>query len=461
MPHHRKIKLPILSVLLGPEIQELIHSKDWRTLKDVLTDWPFADIADLIQSLKEEDQPVLFRLLPKPLAAEAFSEMDLEHQLTLTRQLGSDHLRDMVSELSPDDRTELFEDLPGSVTHQLLNILPSPVRKETLRLLGYPEESVGRMMTPEYIAIHAGWTVAKTLEHIRAHGHDAETINRVYVVDEKLVLIDDLSLRKIILAEPREIISNLMDHNFIAVGAMEDREKAVELIKKYNLYALPVIDSENILLGIVTSDDIFDILEDETTEDIHKSVSVAPLEQSYSASSFWILYRKRIVWLGFLTLAGLFSATVIRSFEEVLTAFMALAYFMPILANNGGNTGSQSAVLIIRALTIGEISLEKWFSVIRKEIMVGILLGLTLGGLLCVIGYVWQGSIHIGIVIGIAMSIIVLWANLVGSILPFLLIKLRFDPAVASGPLITTLIDATGLLIYFAVATFWMSSVSN
>ena len=438
------------------KIQELVKQKDWRRLKEILSGWPAPDIADLFENIRVEEVVILFRLLHKQQAVRVFSELESNRQMALLQQMSNEHIRDIISGLSPDDRTELFEELPGKITQRLLNLLPSDIRKETLELLGYPKESLGRLMTPEYVAIRPHWTIEQALEHIRQYGRDAETINMVYVVDEEWHLLDDIPLRRLILADPEQKVESLMDERFVSILAHEDQEKAIELTKRYNLFALPVIDSENILLGIVTMDDILDVLEEEVTEDIHKGASIFPLETSYSTASVWTLYRKRIVWLSLLLVALFLSASVVAAFEETLTAIVALAFFMPVLIGCGGNTGTQSATLVIRAIAIGDLSLRNWFGVVKRELLVGLLLGVTLGGVLWLWSSFWKGGAAVGQVAGMSVIIIVLLANLIGSLLPIILTKIKLDPAVVSNPLITTLLDATGLLIYFSIAKWWL-----
>jgi magnesium transporter len=432
------------------KIQELVKQKDWRRLKEILSGWPSPDVADLFENIRVEEAVILFRLLHKQQAASVFSEVESNKQMALLQEMSNEHVRDIISELSPDDRTELFEELPGEITQRLLNLLSSDIRRESLELLGYPEESVGRLMTP--------WTIEQALEHIHRYGRDAETIHITYVVDEKWHLLDDIPLRRLILADPEQKVESLMDERFVSISAHEDQEKAIELTKRYNLFALPVIDSENVLLGIVTVDDILDVLEEEVTEDIHKGkgASIFPLETSYSTASVWTLYRKRIVWLSLLLVALFLSASVVAAFEETLTAIVALAFFMPVLIGCGGNTGTQSATLVIRAIAIGDLSLRNWFGVVKRELLVGLLLGVTLGGVLWLWSSFWKGGAAVGQVAGMSVIIIVLLANLIGSLLPIILTKIKLDPAVVSNPLITTLLDATGLLIYFSIAKWWL-----
>ncbi len=442
----------MLKELLLPEIKELIDAKDWRTLKQAIADWPTPDIADLLESLHEADRVILFRLLPRQQAAEVFAEFEPDKQHQLLQRLTNEQVKALLEEVSPDDRTELFEELPGKVTQQLINLLSPEERREALQLLGYPEESVGRLMTPDYVAIRSHWTIEQAVAHIRRYGKDAETINVIYVVDEEDRLLDDLPIRRIILADPGEKVEAIMDHKYVAIEANADQEEAIRLIQHYDLNALPVVDKENVLLGIVTVDDVLDVLQEEVTEDVHKGASIAPLESSYQAASFWSLFRKRVGWLSLLAVAGFLSSSVIAMYEETLAKIVALAFFIPVLIDSGGNTGSQSATLIIRAMALGELTPKRWFQVLRKEMLVGVLLGATLGLILLVWGEYWKGGPRVGVVVGLSMVCIIFVSNLLGSLLPIVVTKLRLDPAVVSSPLITTVIDALGLVIYFTIA---------
>ncbi|MDZ7337010.1 MAG: magnesium transporter [candidate division KSB1 bacterium] len=442
----------MLKELLLPEIKELIDAKDWRTLKQAIVDWPTPDIADLLESLHEADRILLFRLLPRQQAAEVFAYFEPDKQHQLLQRLTNEQVKALLEEVPPDDRTELFEELPGKVTQQLINLLSPEERREALQLLGYPEESVGRLMTPDYVAICSHWTIEQAIAHIRRHGKDAETINVIYVVDDDDHLVDDLPIRRVILADPQEKVECIMDHKYVAIEANADQEEAIRLIQHYDLSALPVVDKENVLLGIVTVDDVLDVLQEEVTEDVHKGASITPLESTYEAASFWSLYRKRVGWLSLLAVAGFLSSSVIALYEETLAKIVALAFFIPVLIDSGGNTGSQSATLIIRALALGELTPKRWFQVVRKELLVGLLLGATLGLILFVWGEFWKGGPQVGVVVGLSMVCIIFISNLLGSLLPIVMTKIRLDPAVVSSPLITTLIDSLGLFIYFTVA---------
>ena len=434
-------------------VRELLARRDWRGLREFLSSFPPPDIAELISELPEGEMVIAFRLLPRDLAAEVLAELDVEKEEALLERLRDRKLLEVLLELPPDERTDLLEELPGRLTQKLLNILPPAERREALGLLGYPENSVGRLMTPDYVALKPYWTIEVALEHIRRFGRDAETVNMVYVVDEAWRLLDDIPLRRVILATLETEVEDIMDHHFVAIEAHADQEEAIRLMEKYDLIALPVVDRDGVLLGIVTVDDILDVLEEEFTEDVQKGASVVPLGTSYTAASTLVLFRKRVVWLLLLALAGFLSGSVISAFEEVLGKVIALAAFIPVLIDTGGNTGTQSATLIIRAIATGELTLRRWLSVVAKESAVGILLGTALGSVLYLWSYIWKGDLRVSTVVGLAVVFIVLFANLVGSLLPILLTKLRLDPAVVSSPLITTVMDVTGLLIYFGIAT--------
>lgn len=439
-------------ILKDSKIAELLQKQRWHDLRQALKEWPAPDIAELLLQLKKRDRVLVFRLMPRPLSSEVFSYLEPKQQDELLRDMTDEEMRQLLANLSPDDRTQFLEELPGQATQRLLNLLSPEDRKETVELLGYPEESVGRLMTPDYVAVRADWTIGHALEHIRNKGRDSETINVIYVVDSKWKLIDSLELRRFILADPHLNVEQIMDHTFVSISAFEDREKAVQMIQHYDLDALPVVDSEGILLGIVTVDDVMDVAQEEATEDFQKVAAVVPLKASYSESTLWTLYRKRIGWLIGLVLVNLASSGVIAAYEEVLTSAIALAFFIPLLIDSGGNTGAQSATLMVRAIATGDVELRQWIWAMGREMGLGILLGLTIGLATWFLG-LFRGGFEIGIVVGLAMLTIVVVSNMIGVILPFLLTRLRLDPAVASSPLITSVADIIGLIIYFSIAT--------
>ncbi len=438
--------------LIKPEISELIEKQKWADLRESVEDWPVPEIADLMENLGKRDRVVFFRILPRDVSTAVFTHFEPEQQNALLVELTDEETRQLLANLAPDDRTTLLDELPGQVTNQLLNLLSPQDLKEARYLLGYPEESVGRLMTPDYLAVRQHWTIGQALDHIRKMGRQSETINVIYVTDPGWKLLDALDLQLFILSDPEKKVEEIMDDTFIAVSAFDDREEAVQVVQKYDKTVLPVVDSDGILLGIVTIDDLIDVAEEEATEDFHKGAAVAPLRASYRETSILELFGKRISWLVILVFVSLVSSGVIEAFEEVLSAAIALAFFIPLLIDSGGNTGAQSATLMVRAIAIGEIELRQWFQTVGKEVLVGILLGVVMGLASWVLGF-YRGGPEIGIVVGLSMITIVLVANIIGTILPFLLTHFRIDPAVASSPLITTIVDATGLLIYFTIAS--------
>lgn len=446
--------------ILQPEIEALIASRDLVTLKEILLEWTPADLAELINNIPDNEQAIIFRLLPKETATETFEYLDLDSQLVLIQALRSEETAGILNEMSRDDRTALLEELPAMVAKQLISLLSIEERAIAQTLLGYPENSIGRLMTPDYIAVRAEWTVKDVLDYIRQHGSDSETLNIVYVIDSKGKLVDDLKIRDFLLA-PLEIkVSELMDENFISLQAFEDQETAVEIFKKYDRVALPVTDKDGMLIGIVTVDDVLDVAEEEATEDIHKLGGISALEEPYATISISEVFKKRVFWLALLFVAQTFTAIAMGFFEDQIQKAVVLSIFIPLIISSGGNTGSQAATLVIRAMALGEITIRDWWLIMRREILSGLLLGGVIGAigfiLVQVLGVYIQAiqehNILIGITICISLVGIVLWGSLSGSMLPFILKKFNLDPATSSAPLVATIVDVTGLIIYFTVA---------
>ncbi|MCH7826582.1 MAG: magnesium transporter [Bacteroidetes bacterium] len=455
----------MLSQLLQPEIIELLKERKLSTLKEVLNDWDPTDLASLISQIPEKERVILFRLLKQDLATETFEFLEVEQQIELIKAMGNGEVASILNEMAPDDRTALFEELPSSAVKQFVRMLSAEERKVAQTLLGYPEDSVGRLMTPDYIAVKSEWTIAESLKYIRENGEDSETLNIIFVVDEKGKLIDDLKIRELIFAEPENKISDLMDKNFVALHVKDDQETAVDVFKQYDRIALPVIDKNELLLGIVTVDDVLDVAEEEATEDIQKIGGVKALEESYSKISIFQMMKKRAGWLSILFIGELFTASAMGYFEIEISKAIILVLFVPLIISSGGNSGSQASTLVIRALSIGEIKLNDWFFVMKREIISGIILGSILG----ILGFIriLVGNftsdifgIHwfpIALTVSVSLFSVVLWGTLAGSMLPIMLKKLGIDPAVASAPLVATLVDVTGLVIYFSVAILFLS----
>jgi len=455
----------MLSKLLMPEIESLIAERKLSILKEILNDWTPADIADLILDLPEQEQVIVFRLLPIELATETFEHLEFEVQVDLLKAMGKGEVAAILNDMSPDDRTALLEDLPGSAVKQLIQLLSAEERKIAQTLLGYPENSVGRLMTPDYIAVKPDWTIAETLDFIRDNAEDSETLNVIYVINDRGILIDDIRIREIILSPMAKKISDLMDENYISLNVADDQELAVEQFKKYDRIALPVTDKSGVLIGIVTVDDVLDVAEEEATEDIQKIAATGVLQEPYPTIPLFQLIKKRAFWLTILFIAQILTAFVLGFFEDHLDKAIALTIFIPLIISSGGNSGSQAATLVIRAMAVGEISLKDWWLIMRREVIAG----LVLGGILGIIGFfqvsvianfsdsLQQHWLLIGLTIFFSIIGIVIWGTLSGSMLPFILKRLGADPATSSGPLVTTIVDVTGLIIYFTIAMIILS----
>lgn len=436
----------------SPLIIEQAQSRDWKSLKESLQKLEPVDISDLIRFVAEtEDRVIIFRLLPRDLAADVFSEMDWYQQEELLNGLNNTQIKQILTNLEPDDRARFFDESPSEVTRKLMDYLSAEDRKETLELLGYPESSIGRLMTPDYIAIKKDWTVEKALEHIRKIGNKIEHIETVYVIDKNWKLLDAINLRTIILADSEALIETLMNNSFVSLFALDDQEKAVDYLGHYALPIVPVVDATGILLGSVTFDDLLLIAQEETTEDFYKTASVSPLETSYPKTSILEIYSKRVGWLVILIFVNFISGQVMSRFEELIKAVTVLVFFLPLIIDSGGNAGSQSSTLIIRALATKEIELKNWWKLVFKDLVVSILLGLTMGFIVTFVG-IYRGGILIGISLAISMTIVVIVGSLLGTLLPFILNIFKLDPATASSPLITTVADILGVLIFFSVS---------
>jgi magnesium transporter len=443
--------------LIQERINQLIQQRKWKSLREVVADVPPPDLADLLVQVKEPDQILLFTSLPRDLASDVFSYLETSEKDEILTGLTDEETRRLLADLPPDERTSLLENLPGVATQRVLNLLSPKDLEQTRVLLGYPEESVGRLMRPDYVAVRPDWTIARALEHIRARGKDIETISIIYVADASWHLLDALELQHFILADPNDTVESIMDQSYIGLNALEDQEEAVRTMDRYDLYAAPVMDDDNILLGIVTVDDILDVAREEATEDFHKFAAVAPLKDSYRETNQLRLYRKRVGWLIVLVGVNLISSGIIHYYQETLQALFTLAFFIPLLIGTGGNTGAQSATLMVRALATDDLTIGDWFRTLLKEIGVGALLGFTMAVATFPLGF-WRGDLPVAIIVSATMASIVIIANLVGMILPFLMTRLGLDPAVASSPLITTVMDALGLLIYFTIATYVLTT---
>lgn len=458
----------MIAHLLKPELDELIRKKEWVTIKEVLDDVPAVDIAELLDDLDPEVAVVIFRLLKKSKAADVFTYLNSAKGVELLETFSRQQLSDVMNNLEPDERVALMEELPGDLTQKVLNSMDPENIALVRRLLGYPPESVGRLMTTNYVRIKKDWTVNKSFEHIRKHGRQAETVNVIYVVDERETLIDDLRLNQLILAEPDAHISDLMDNTFEALSAFDDQEEAVRMLSKYDRVALPVVDSDGILVGIVTVDDVLDVAEEETTEDMQLMAGMSALDTHYSQTGVFKMVRKRLGWLVLLFLGQMFTVTAMSGYEDTLAAAAMLALFIPMIISSGGNSGSQAATLIIRSLSTDDLKLNDWLKVLKRELLSGFLLGSILGVMGTVVIGFWMVvrgepvSFEVfmqALTVGTSLVGVVLFGNMSGSMLPFIMSKLGLDPAVTSAPFVATLVDVTGIIIYFSLAVLLLKGV--
>ena len=451
---------------LTEQFLEIIRRDDVLAVREFLDEQNISEVATLIDDLPDYEDKIISNMSIHR-AASVFKILDLSAQKNIIHHLSPFKTAELLNELPADDRTSFLEELPSEVVKELIRLLDPEERKITLSLLGYPEDSVGRLMTPDYIAVQADWTVQEVLNHIRKVGKDSETIEVVYVVNEKGEFLDDVRIREIILASPDKMVGEIIDYRFITLKVTDDQETANQVFKMNNRVALPVVDDKNILLGIVTIDDVLWVANEEFSEDIQKIGGTEALNEPYLEIPLFKLFRKRVVWLILLFFGELITITVMQRFENEIAKVVILATFIPLIISSGGNSGSQASTLIIQAMALRELSIADWWRVMRREILSGLLLG----SVLCITGIgvitLWhsfsdifgQHYIRIAMTVGFSLTGIVLWGTLMGSMLPLLLKKLGADPATSSTPFVATLVDVTGLIIYFGMAYLFLSGI--
>jgi magnesium transporter len=462
--------MSMLEKLLLPEIRELIHGKDLETLGETLNRWLPADLADLLSDLGPHEDIVAFGVLTPELAAATFAYLRRIMQVELLRTLPESELARVLNELAPDDRTKLLEDLPDEEVERLLTLLTPEHQRVARSLLSYGVGTVGRLMTPDFIGVEESWTMPQVLAHVRKVGKDSETLNAVYVTDGQQHLIDDIRMREVLLAPGDAIVRDLMDRQFVALAVTDAEATAVALFRKYDRTVLPVIDRRGQLLGVVTVDDVLDIQEEEATREIQKFGGLEALEEPYVATPLLEMVRKRATWLVILFLGELLTASAMGYYEREIARAVVLALFIPLIISSGGNSGSQAATLIVRALAVGEVKLFDWLMVLRRELFSGFTLGVVLGTIGFLRIALWTFLHHhspwpsffpsygehwalVGLTVGLSLVGIVLWGTISGAMLPFMLKRLGLDPATSSAPFVATLVDVTGLVIYFTVAS--------
>ena len=449
------------TVSFDKTLNKLLEEKKYQTLKDVMVTMNGADIAAVFEDLDQDRTPLLFRLLPKELAAETFTELSPELQEHLIRGFSDRELREVVSELYVDDAADMVEEMPASVVKRILAQADPEMRKEINEILRYPENSAGSIMTTEYVSLRPQMSVAEAIQRIRRTGVDKETIYTCYVTKDRR-LLGTVSVKDLLLAsDDNTPVSEIMDENVISVTTLTDQEEVAQMLSKYNFLALPVVDTDQRMVGIVTFDDAMDVLVEETTEDIQKMAGMLPSEKTYLRSNAWDLFKHRIPWLMLLMVSATFTGMIISNFENALAAQVVLTAFIPMLMDTGGNSGSQASVTVIRALSLGELELNDLPAVVWKEIKTAVLCGVALASLcflkIMLFDRLLLGNSGISImtafVVCATMAVTVLIAKMVGCTLPMLAKSLGFDPAVMASPFITTIVDALSLLVYFGIAS--------
>jgi magnesium transporter len=450
------------STLADSTVDELLQARDWPALGGHLAVYPPAYIANVLADLADRDRLALFRALPRAEAYRSFPYLPRFQRQVLLRDLDAEETSGLMAALPPDVRTRVLGNLPAAATDRLLGTLGAEDVALARRLLAYPRDSVGRLMTPEVCAVRPESTIGEALDHIRRVGHDAETLDMIYVVDERGVLLDDLRLRLFVLADPAAPVSSIMDHRFVALRATDDRREAVRLMNEHQRVALPVLETDGTLVGIVTVDDMLQVAERDATAEIQRLGGSEALEAPYMTIDLRRMIRKRAGWLSALFLGEMLTATAMGYFEDEIARAVVLALFVPLIISSGGNSGSQATSLVIRAMALGEVRLRDWARVLLREAPTGIILGAILGVIGLVRILAWQfagfsdyGEFYFRVALTVFLSLIgvVLFGSLAGSLLPFVLRRLGFDPASASAPFVATLVDVSGLIIYFTVAS--------
>src|SRR5215204_3644281 len=445
---------------LKQEFEEVLQKNDPIQTRHFLDDQNISDVAELVYEYPDYESKIVAGMSVHR-AAGVFRILEFPTQKRIIQTLPPSKTAELLNELPADDRTSFLEELPNNAVRELIKLLDNEERKITLSLLGYPENSVGRLMTPDYVYVYENNTVQQVLDTVRRVGKNSETIDVIYVVNNKGELLDDIRIREFILATPDKKVSDLMDDRVISLNAYDDQELANEAFKMNNRVALPVVSNGNTLLGIVTIDDILWVASEEFSEDMQKIGGTEALDKPYLEMPLFRLFKKRVVWLVVLFFGELLTATAMAYFEEEIARYVVLALFIPLIISSGGNSGSQASTLIIQAMAVGEITLKDWWRVLRREILSGLLLGAVLGLIGFLRIFIWHSikpdvyGVHwmlLGLAIAFTLLGVVLWGTLCGSMLPMILKKLGADPAVSSAPFVATLVDVTGLVIYFSVA---------
>ena len=434
-------------------VRELLETKQYTKLRQLLAEMNDADIAAYMDELDEADELKVFRILPKDLAADVFAYLEVENQQMIITSLTDKEAAHVIDNLMADDAVDLLEEMPASVVKKLLANVSAEARRDINHLLRYPEESAGSIMTVEYVDLKESLTVEQAIERIRKVGVDSETINICYVLDAQRRLLGTVALRYLLLSDSDEIIGDIMHENVISINTLMDQEEVAKQFKKYDFISMPVVDNENRLVGIITVDDIVDIMEEETTEDMEKMAAIVPGDKPYIRTSVWENFLKRIPWLLFLMVSSAFTGAILASYENALSVCAALTFFIPMLMGTGGNAGGQASVTVIRGISMGEIEYQDVPSVMWKELRVSVLCGLCLAvANFAKLMLFDKVGLLVALVVSITLLVVVVMAMLLGCVLPVIAKRIGLDPAVMASPFITTIVDALSLLVYFRVA---------
>jgi magnesium transporter len=440
------------SPTLADLLRDALEQGEIEHLAALIDEHPAQDIALALGELPRQHWHTLFTRLDHEHAAEIYAHLPTEHQTLLMEQLEPAEATRLIGELSYDDAAAVLDELEDEHAEAILGALPEGDQRVLSSLLAYPEDSAGRIMTPEFATVQPEWTVAEALDHLREHSEIAETVNTIFAVSPEGQLLGWVRLKELLLSRPTAKVQSRIQTDIVSIEAHEDQEEAARRISHYDLDVLPVVDGRGVILGIITIDDVLDIIRDETTEDFHRMAAVGDMPLSLRDASMRLLYRKRVGWLVILVVVNLLSGTMITFFEASIEAVVALVFFLPMVIASGGNAGAQSSTLMVRALAIGDIQTRDWFRMAAKEVSVSAGLGVSMAAAIWLTGY-WLGNVEIANAIAIAMFLVVLFGSMFGMSLPFLLTRLKLDPATASVPLITSVVDVIGILLYFGIAT--------
>lgn len=438
-------------------LRELVEQKEFRQIKELLSEVEPVDIAEKLEDVEPTELVFFFRLLPKDMASEVFELIDFDTQQLFLNHASDSEVAALLEDMSDDDRTELFDELPAKTVKKLLRHLSQEERRTANQLLGYPADSAGRIMTPEYIDLKAQMTAQEALTRIRETASTKETIYTCFVTDAYRHLMGTISLEDLLMADPTSPVGEIMDLTPIWATTTDDQEEAARLISRYDLHTLPVVDSEERLVGIITFDDVLDVIEEEATEDFELKAGVSPMDEDYLDASIWTLVRKRFTWLIICIVAESMTSSVLRHYSSVVQQAVALTFFVPLLIGTGGNSGTQSATLMVRSMTLGTWEWSHLGQILKRELLTGLCLGIVLGTLAFGRAWLLAPPFAVMVAVGISLACVVVLGNLIGTFLPLLALALKTDPAVMSGPLITTAVDVLGLAVYFQIARFCLA----